>query len=70
MADFFFALGTIHLSTYLKTFKVGDIVDIKVGLFFFALFNINTTTLTLKALRVISIKFLLVISMFCKTEFS
>ena len=33
MADFFFALGTIHLSTYLKTFKVGDIVDIKVGLF-------------------------------------
>ena len=34
MADFFFALGTIHLSTYLKTFKVGDIVDIKVGLFF------------------------------------
>lgn len=33
MADIFFALGTIHLSTYLKTFKVGDIVDIKVGLF-------------------------------------
>lgn len=33
MADFFFPLGTIHLSTYLKTFKVGDIVDIKVGLF-------------------------------------
>ena len=33
MANFFFALGTIHLSTYLKTYKVGDIVDIKVGLF-------------------------------------
>ena len=33
MAKFFFALGTIHLSTYLKTYKVGDIVDIKVGLF-------------------------------------
>ena len=33
MADIFFVLGTIHLSTYLKTFKVGDIVDIKVGFF-------------------------------------
>ena len=32
MADFFFALGVIHLSTYLKAYKVGDIVDVKVGL--------------------------------------
>ena len=26
-------LGVIHLSTYLKTYKVGDIVDIKVHVF-------------------------------------
>ena len=28
--QFFCMLGVIHLSTYLKTYKVGDIVDIKV----------------------------------------
>ena len=27
---FFVVLGVIHLSTYLKNYKVGDIVDIKV----------------------------------------
>lgn len=27
---FFCMLGVIHLSTYLKNYKVGDIVDVKV----------------------------------------
>lgn len=27
---FFYNLGVIHLSTYFKNYKVGDIVDIKV----------------------------------------
>ena len=49
MADIFFALGTIHLSTYLKTFKVGDIVDIKVGLFILHLSILTQGCLCLKS---------------------
>lgn len=31
LVTFFLFLGVIHLSAYLKSYKVGDIVDIKVG---------------------------------------